>query len=159
LNMHPHKGRGREQRLGTGIKSGKTTRFGISIDARLLEKFDGMIAGKGYANRSEALRDLMRDQLVENAWASNNEDVVGTFTMVYSHESRELTKKLTELQHQNLVHIISSLHVHLDEHNCLEVLIIRGKSKKVKAISDRLIGIKGVKHGKLVMSTTGHRLF
>jgi len=138
---------------------GRTTRFGISIDGRLLERFDAMISGMGYANRSEAIRDLMRDRLIENAWTEDNEDVVGTLTIVYSHESRELTKKLTELQHRNLVHIVSSLHVHLDAHNCLEVLVMRGRSRKVKEISDRLSGIKGVKHGRLVTSTTGSKLY
>ena len=142
-----------------GVKSGKTGRFGISADARLIEKFDGMIVEKSYANRSEAIRDLIRDQLVEFAWTKNNEDVVGTITLVYKHESKEFSEKLTELQHQNHASIISTVHVHLDGHNCLEVLIVRGKSEKVRSISDRLIGTRGVKHGKLTMSTTGVELY
>ncbi len=142
-----------------GIKTGMTIRFGISADARLLENFDGLIAEKGYANRSEAIRDLIRDQLVEFAWTKNNEDMVGTITIVYNHELKELTEKLIEIQHHNRAHVISSMHVHLDGHNCLEVLVVKGKGEEIKSISDRLIGTKGVKHGKLTMSTTGKELY
>ena len=141
-----------------GLKSGRTKRFGISANEALLEKFDGMIAAKGYTNRSEAIRSLIRDQLVEYAWAKNNCDVVGTITYVYEYASSKLIEELKELQHRNHAHIISSLHVHLDGQNCLEVLIIKGQSDKVRQISDRLIGAKGVKHGKLTMSTTGEGL-
>ena len=154
-NKNNTKGRG----AYCGITTGNTIRFGISSDARLLEKFDGMIAEKGYANRSEAIRDLIRDQLVEFAWMRNNDDVVGTLTIVYDHQSRKLTERLAELQQQNHTHIISSLVVLLDDHNCLEVLVIRGKGKKIKRISEGLIGIRGVKHGKLTMSTTGKELY
>ena len=142
-----------------GYHKGKTIRFGISADARLLEKFDGTIVQKNYTNRSEAIRDLIRNQIVESEWAANNDDVVGTVTMVFNHELRELTEKLTEFQHQNHTHILSTLHVHLDGHNCLEVLVLKGKSNHVKSISDRLIGSKGVKHGKLIMTTTGKELY
>ncbi len=141
------------------IETGKAIRFGVSADARLLEKFDELIAEKSYANRSEAIRDLIRDQLVEFAWTKSNEEVVGTLTLVYNHESKELTEKLTKLQHHHHSSIISTLHVHLDAHNCLEVLVMKGKSKMVKSLADRLIGTKGVKHGKLTMSTTGKELY
>ena len=137
----------------------KAIRFGVSADGRLLEKFDEMIAEKSYANRSEAIRDLIRDQLVEFAWTQRNEEVVGTLTLVYNHESQELADKLTKLQHHYHSSIISTLHVHLDAHNCLEVLVMKGKSKELKNLSDRLIGAKGVKHGKLTMSTTGKELY
>jgi CopG family nickel-responsive transcriptional regulator len=139
--------------------SGKMMRFGISADVRLIDKFDGMIVEKSYANRSEAIRDLIRDQLVEFAWTKNNEDVIGTITLVYNHELKELTEKLTELEHQNHTNIISSIHVHLDNHNCLEVLIVRGKSSEVQGISYKLIGTRGVKHGKLTMTTSGAELY
>ena len=152
-------GNGHEKGPCGGIKTDNFIRFGISADARLLENFDGLIAAKGYANRSEAIRDLIRDQLVELAWTKNNDIMVGTITIVYNHESKELTKRLAGLQHQNHANIISSLHVHLDEHNCLEVLVVKGKSVKIKSISDRLIGTKGVKHGKLTMSTNGRGLY
>ena len=139
--------------------SGRVMRFGISADARLIEKFDGMIVEKSYANRSEAIRDLIRDQLVEFAWTKNNEDVIGTITLVYNHELKELTEKLTELEHQSHTNIISSIHVHLDNHNCLEVLIVKGKSSEVQGISYKLIGTRGVKHGKLTMTTSGAELY
>ncbi len=138
---------------------GKAIRFGVSADARLLEKFDEMIAEQCYANRSEAIRDLIRDKLVEFAWTTSNEEVVGTLTLVYNHESRELMEKLTKLQHYHHTNIISTLHVHLDEHNCLEVLVMKGKSKEIKGLADKLIVAKGVKHGKLTMSTTGRELY
>ncbi|MFH2059851.1 MAG: nickel-responsive transcriptional regulator NikR [Pseudomonadota bacterium] len=141
------------------MNESRTTRFGISADIRLLEQFDKMISEKGYANRSEAVRDIIRNQLVEHSWTKKNDNVVGTITLVYNHESKELTEKLTEIQHQNYLNVISSIHVHLDNHNCLETLILKGKSQTIKGISDKLIGAKGVKHGKLVMSTTGRKLF
>jgi CopG family transcriptional regulator, nickel-responsive regulator len=141
------------------IEPHQTIRFGLSADARLVKKFDVLIAGKGYANRSEAVRDLMRDQLVEAAWADNDEDVVGTLTIVYNHDAKELNQQLSEFQHHHHGNIISSLHVHLDEHNCLEVLVVHGNVREVKGISDRLIGTKGVKHGKLVMTTTGNDFY
>jgi CopG family nickel-responsive transcriptional regulator len=149
----------RKRRSFPRSNNNKTMRFGISADARLIEKFDGMIVEKSYANRSEAIRDLIRDQLVEFAWAENNEDVIGTITLVYNHEAKELTEKLTELQHQNHTNIISSVHVHLDDHNCLEVLIVKGKSPEVKSMSYKMIGTKGVKHGKLTMTTSGIGLY
>ncbi|MBI5286020.1 MAG: nickel-responsive transcriptional regulator NikR, partial [Deltaproteobacteria bacterium] len=110
---------GRDRGPCGGIKTGRTKRFGISADSRLLENFDTLINHKGYVNRSEAIRDIIRDQLVEFASTMDNEEMVGTITLVYSHESRELSDKLIDLQHQNHAHIVSSLHVHLDGHNCL----------------------------------------
>lgn len=157
--MSHHKDHNRKSSSSGRLETGKAIRFGVSADARLLEKFDKMIIEKGYATRSEAIRDLIRDQLVDFAWTEQNEDVVGTLTLVYNHESRELTERLTEIQHQHHSSIISTLHVHLDEHNCLEVLVMKGKSKYVKSIADKLISTKGVKHGKLTVSTTGRDLY
>lgn len=134
------------------------TRFGISIDDRLLKRFDDMIAGKGYVNRSEAIRDLIRNALVEDAWAREDEETVGTVTLVYDHHTRDLADKLTEQQHSHHEAIISALHVHLDAHHCLEVVVVKGKAKNVKRLADELIGTKGVKHGKLVTTTTGKEL-
>lgn len=133
-------------------------RFGISIDDRLLRRFDALIAGKGYDNRSEAIRDLIRNALVEDEWARGEEVTVGTVTLVYDHHTRDLADKLTEQQHSHHDAIISALHVHLDAHNCLEVVVVKGKGREVKRLADELIGTKGVKHGKLVMSTTGDNL-
>ncbi|MDH4228865.1 MAG: nickel-responsive transcriptional regulator NikR [Nitrospirota bacterium] len=132
-------------------------RFGVSIDGELLEQFDVKIEQKGYTNRSEAIRDLIRDHLVEEEWVSN-EETVGTVTIVYDHHTRELSETLTHLQHSFNGQIMSVLHVHLDHHNCLEVLVVRGKSALLKNFADRLVGIRGVKHGKLTMTTTGRRL-
>lgn len=134
------------------------TRFGISIDDRLLKRFDDLIAGKGYVNRSEAIRDLIRGALVEEAWAREDEETVGTVTLVYDHHTRDLADKLTEQQHSHHDAIISALHVHLDAHHCLEVVVVKGKAKSVKRLADELIGTKGVKHGKLVTTTTGEGL-
>jgi len=133
-------------------------RFGISIDDRLLKRFDDLIADKGYVNRSEAIRDLIRNALVEDAWAREDEETVGTVTLVYDHHTRDLADKLTEQQHSHHEAIISALHVHLDAHHCLEVVVVKGKAKSVKRLADELIGTKGVKHGKLVTSTTGKEL-
>jgi len=134
------------------------TRFGISINSRLLKRFDQLIDRKGYTNRSEAIRDLVRDSLVQAEWKAGSEETMGTITIVYSHHTRELSEVLTQLQHRYFRAIVSTTHIHLDEHNCLEVLIVRGKGEEIKKISDRLIGTKGVKHGKLSLTTTGKNL-
>lgn len=133
-------------------------RFGISLDPRLLQQFDALIAAKGYVNRSEAIRDLIRGSLVEAQWSRDEVELVGTVTLVYDHHTRDLSDKLTEHQHSHHDAIISSLHVHLDAHNCLEVVVLKGQARVVQRIADELIGTKGVKHGKLVTSTTGQDL-
>jgi CopG family nickel-responsive transcriptional regulator len=137
---------------------GETVRFGISIDDKLLESFDQLIEQKRYMNRSEAIRDLIRAALVDTKWQDGEEEMVGTVTIVYNHHVRDLSDKLTEHQHAHHHQIVSALHVHLDAHNCLEVLVVRGKARDVRNIADELIGVKGVKHGKLVMTTTGEEL-
>ncbi|HAM32496.1 MAG TPA: nickel-responsive transcriptional regulator NikR [Deltaproteobacteria bacterium] len=134
------------------------TRFGVSLDERLLAKFDRLIGGKGYANRSEAIRDLIRDSLVRGQWELADTDAVGTLTLVYDHETRELEERLTELQHAHYQAIVSTLHVHLDAHHCLEVLVLRGKSGLLKSIADRLIGTRGVKHGTFSATAEGKAL-
>jgi CopG family nickel-responsive transcriptional regulator len=133
-------------------------RFGVSLSSKLLKDFDGLISRKGYTNRSEALRDLIRDSLVQAEWEAGNKETVGAITLVYNHHTRELTHVLTDLQHQYHQNIISTTHVHLDEHNCLEVLVVKGRARDIKQIADRLIGTRGVKHGKLAMATTGKEL-
>lgn len=133
-------------------------RFGVSLSERLLKSFDKFIEGKGYTNRSEAIRDLIREKLVEVEWEERKRETVGTITIVYDHETRELLEKLTHFQHQHVNLIISTTHVHLDEHNCLEVLIVKGKSNAIKDIANKLISTKGVKHGKLIATTTGKEL-
>ena len=133
-------------------------RFGISIDQQLLEQFDTLIDRKGYVNRSEAIRDLIRNTLVEDSWQTGNDETVGTVTLVYDHHTRDLSDKLTEHQHSPHDAIVSAMHVHLDAHNCLEVVVVRGTANKVRRLADELIGTKGVKHGKLVTTTTGEGL-
>ena len=134
------------------------TRFGVSIEESLLKEFDRLIARKGYSNRSEALRDLIRESLVQEEWEEGKKETVGTIAIVYSHHTRELSRNLTDMQHRYYQSILSSLHIHLDEHNCLEVLVVKGRGKDIKKISDRLIVTKGVKHGKLSLTTTGKNL-
>jgi CopG family nickel-responsive transcriptional regulator len=131
-------------------------RFGISIPAPLLGSFDRLTAGAGYANRSEAIRDLIRARLVEAAWEAGTGEMIGTLTLVYDHHVRELGDALTELQHQHHAAILSTLHIHLDAHLCLEVLVLRGPAETVKRISDALTGMRGVKHGKLAVTSAGH---
>ena len=131
------------------------TRFGVSLDENLLKRFDRLIAEKAYANRSEAIRDLIRDSLVSEQWEAGTDETAGTITLVYSHDTRELTDTLNEIQHHHHAAVISSMHIHLDGHNCLEVLVVRGLGREIKKIADRLIGTKGVIHGKLTLTTTG----
>ncbi len=133
-------------------------RFGVSIDSQLIKKFDALIGRKGYTTRSEAIRDMIRDSLVEQEWEAEDRETVGTITLVYNHHTRELDHALTDMQHKSFHQIISALHVHLDPHNCLEVLIVKGKSSEIRKIADRLIGTRGVKHGKLTTTTTGKEL-
>ncbi|ASJ02626.1 nickel-responsive regulator [Thermococcus profundus] len=136
----------------------KITRFGVSIPDNLLRKFDEIIEEKGYANRSEAIRDLIRDFIVRHEWETGDAEVAGTITMVYNHDEADVVKELLDLQHDYLSEIVSSIHIHMDEHNCLEVVIVKGKASRIKEIADRLLSLKGVKHGKLVMTTTGKEI-
>ncbi len=138
----------------------EVVRFGVSTDERLLEKFDELIDRKGYVNRSEAVRDLIRNALVEDEWESGGDSAesVGTVTLVYDHHSSDLSDKLTQHQHSHHEEIVSTLHIHLDAHNCLEVVVLRGCTQAIKQIADGLIGTKGVKHGKFVATTTGSGL-
>ncbi len=133
----------------------KITRFGISMDTKLLEQFDSFIARQGYSNRSEAIRDLVRSRLVKEKWQDENQQTVGTITIIYDHHKRELQEKLTSYQHQHHDLVISAMHVHLDHDNCLEVMAVKGAVSTIKKLADEIISAKGVKHGKLVMSTTG----
>jgi CopG family nickel-responsive transcriptional regulator len=135
----------------------KVVRFGVSLSSELLKKFDKVIGEKNYTNRSEAIRDLIRDFLVGEEWIKGRE-VVGSLTLLYDHEVKGVDERLTDIQHSHYGHIISSMHVHLDERNCIEVLVIRGIAEEVKKIADSLISARGVKHGKLVMTSTGREI-
>ena len=131
-------------------------RFGVSIDEKLLDRFDSIISEKGYVNRSEAIRDLIRDMLVKEETSDPEAEVMGTLTLVYSHDVHEISDKLNDVQHEHFGNIISTVHVHMDEHNCLEVLLLRGSAAEVKRIADNLLAIKNVRHGKLTVTSTGH---
>ncbi len=137
---------------------GQLVRFGVSVPEELVERFDARIEAQGYANRSEAIRDLMRAYLVEGEWENASGEVVGTVTIMYDHTRPELSQTLTEMQHAYLGAIVCSTHVHLDQHHCMEVVVLRGSVQEVQEIAGGLIAAKGVKHGKLVCSTAGKGL-
>ena len=137
---------------------GKLTRFGVSLDEELLEPFDALCAVKGYRNRSEAIRDLIRKALVAEEWQQADGQGAGTLTLVYDHHKNDLARRLTQMQHDEHDIIIATLHVHLDHHNCLEVLILKGEAARVRALADKLISCKGVKHGTFSGTTTGQDL-
>ena len=144
--------------LAGGQAVSSVTRFGVSLDENLLAQFDRIIARKGYTNRSEAIRDLIRNSLVREQWELGADQVVGTLTLVYNHNVRDLSDKLTDLQHAHYKAIVSTLHVHLDPHHCLEVLVLRGNAKELKSIADRLIGTRGVQHGTFSATAEGRVL-
>ena len=138
---------------------GALVRFGVAMDEDLLASFDELVSRRGTGvNRSEAVRDLVRDALVDAEWEDSAGEIVGTITMVFDHHASDLSDKLDALQHAHFDQIVSSMHVHLDAHNCLEVIAVRGTSAQVRAMADALLGTKGVKHGKLVPTTTGRHL-
>lgn len=132
-------------------------RFGVSLEKELLEKFDRLIKEKKYPNRSEAIRDLIRENLVKKEWAEGKE-VAGAITLVFDHHKRELMNTLTDIQHDFYQLIVSSQHVHLDHDNCLEIIVVRGKPRGVKELADKLKSTKGVKYGSLSIATTGKGL-
>lgn len=137
---------------------GKTIRFGVSLNSDLLDKFDALCEEKSYQTRSEAIRDLIRGVLVQKEWEQTDKEIAGVLSLVYDHHVSDLAQKLTELQHDSHEIILSSLHVHLDHHNCLEVLILRGPGEGIQALSQKLISTKGVKYGKLNLATLGQEL-
>jgi len=133
------------------------TRFSVSIEQELLDRFLRIAKKRGWGNRSEALRNLIRDAMVREEWEANVE-IVGTITLVYDHHKRELSDKLTSIQHDHHDAVLSATHIHLDHDNCLEMIAVRGTAAKVQKIADALIGTKGVKHGKLSATTTGKKI-
>ena len=137
---------------------GKLTRFGVSLDEELLEPFDALCTVKGYSNRSEAIRDLIRKALVAEEWQQADGQGAGTLTLVYDHHKNDLARRLTQMQHDEHDIIIATLHVHLDHHNCLEVLLLKGEAARVRALADKLISCKGVKHGTFSGPTPGQDL-
>ena len=132
-------------------------RFGISLEQDLSRKFDAYLKRKAYASRSEAIRDLIRQDLVQKEWQEGGE-VIGAVTLIYDHHKRELVNKLMDIQHDFGKIIISAQHIHLDHHNCLEIVAVKGNPQEVQKLADTLRAIKGVKHGTLSMSTTGKEI-
>jgi len=135
-----------------------TTRFSVSLPQSLMRQLDAMVQRKGYTNRSLAVADMIRDHLVEYRQGASAQEIAGTITLVYDHHQPRVQETLTERQHLVGTMIVSALHVHLEHHNCLEVLVVRGKAAKVQALANQLTAIKGVKHGKLTVTTTGKDL-
>jgi len=140
------------------MKKEIATRFSVSLPPSLLRQLDQMSGEKGYDNRSLAIADMIRSHLVEHRQKSGNADIAGTITLVYDHHKPHLQATLTAIQHDHHNVILSTVHVHLDHHNCLEVLLVRGKAAVIRKIADELVTAKGVKHGKLTVTTTGRDL-
>ncbi len=140
------------------MKKETASRFSVSLPPALLNQLDAMTREKGYANRSQAIADMIRAQLVEHRQKNSKGEIAGTITLVYDHHKPHVQATLTDIQHDHHEVIISTVHVHLDHHNCLEVLIVRGQAGVIKKIADELIAAKGVKHGKLTVTTTGKDL-
>jgi CopG family nickel-responsive transcriptional regulator len=134
------------------------SRFSASLPPELMRLLDKMVREKGYDNRSQAIADMIRDKLVEHRQQSGDGEIAGSITLVYDHHQRLLQEHLTDIQHDHGENILATMHCHLDHHNCLELIAVRGAQSSVKKIADALIGARGVKHGKLVITSTGHDL-
>lgn len=130
------------------------TRFSVSLPGGLLDELDRRITDKGYASRSELVRDLIREKLVEERWARGDREVVGVLTISYDHHQRGLTERITEAQHQAYVNVLCSTHVHLDHHHCLETIIVRGRPDQIEAISRSIGGLKGVRFARLTRASS-----
>ena len=135
------------------------TRFGVSVEEDLLQKFDLLLSQEGYSNRSEAIRDLIRDALVRRRWTDEvRAEIAGVAILVYDHHRHELAQKVTDIQHEHYAEIVATMHVHLDHDNCLEVILLRGRADRIKSCAGSLISTRGVKHGQFVPTTTGAEL-
>ena len=137
----------------------KTARFGVSLDGELLARFDALIQSMGYENRSEAIRDLIREKLVEQEWEVPEEQTFAAAFLVYDHHVMSVSARLMDLQHEYAENVTSALHVHIDEDNCLEIVVMKGEGGRVRALGEKLLSLKGVKYGKLNLGTTGRKIF
>lgn len=136
----------------------KIIRFGVSLDSGLLKQFDELCGRRGYQTRSEAIRDLIRNSLVQQEWEDSTQEVAGSLSLVFDHHTSNLSQRLTTIQHDFHSYIVASMHVHLDHDNCLETLILKGPANALRDLAQQLISTKGVKHGKLHLATTGQNL-
>jgi CopG family nickel-responsive transcriptional regulator len=142
-----------------GVVMSKIIRFGVSLDESLLTQFDALCKERGYPTRSEAIRDLIRASLVQKEWEEDSgKDVAGTLTLVYDHHTSNLSQRLTEIQHDFHHIIVATLHLHLDHHNCMETLALKGQAAELRRFGDQIIATRGVKHGALSLATTGQGL-
>ncbi|OPY89537.1 MAG: putative nickel-responsive regulator [Syntrophaceae bacterium PtaU1.Bin231] len=132
-------------------------RFGVSLEEELLKKFDRHIRTGKYTNRSEAIRDLIREALVKKEWQENRE-VTGAITLVYDHHTRELVNKVLDMQHDYHEYILSTQHIHMDHNNCLEIIVTRGKSREIEELYRKLKSMRGIKHAGFSMATIGQEL-
>lgn len=130
----------------------KITRFGVSIEPDLLKNFDKVIKKKGYKNRSEAIRDIIRENLIAKTTEDPNSEAIGTLTMIYDHHAGNLTNRLLDLQHHHHKEILTTTHIHVDHDNCLEVLVLKGKTRNIQKLADNIKSLKGIKHGELVIT-------
>jgi CopG family nickel-responsive transcriptional regulator len=134
-------------------------RFSVAIPEDLLMQFDNLVARRGLAkNRSEVIRDLVRDALVDEEWDDPLQEIVGTLTIVFKHHASDLQSTLDQIPHMHHEKSISAMHIHLDAHNCLETIVLRGRSDEIRGIAENILGVKGVKHGRLTTTTTGRYL-
>jgi CopG family nickel-responsive transcriptional regulator len=140
------------------MKKEIASRFSLSMSSGLVRQLDQMVRTKGYVNRSQAVADMVSAHLVEHQGEEGDREIAGTITLVYDHHKRNVQALLTDIQHDHQEVIIATLHVHLDHHNCMEVLAVRGKAGLVRLVADQLIAARGVKHGKLTVTTTGSTL-
>lgn len=133
-------------------------RIGISLDSKLLKQFDKLIKSRGYSNRSEAVRDLIREKLLEEEWAAPARETVAAVFLVYEHDAMNLSERLTHAEHSAFHYIVSTMHIHMDHDNCLEIIVLRGPGKQIKKFADQLISLRGVKHGRFIPGTTGRKI-
>ena len=134
------------------MEENKLTRFGVSMDEKLLKQFDQIITEKSYANRSEAIRDLVRDSILQHHWKSDSEIVAGAIILFYDHHHNGLVTEMMNIQHEYHDHILVTTHLHIDHHNCLELIVVKGQSSQLQELSNKLISLKGVNFGKLTVS-------
>jgi len=134
-------------------KTEDTIRFTVSLPRPLLDELDRRVVGRGYASRSELVRDLIRARMVEDAWDAGEEDVAGVLTIVYDHHQRDLSQQIVDVQHRDFVHVIASTHVHMDHHNCLETIILRGRPAEIERLCLEIEGLRGVRFAKLTRAS------